>query len=407
MGERRVVVTGIGTVGPAGVSTAGFWEALVAGREGSRAIERFDTSEFRSHRAALVSSFVARDFVAAGRARRMDPASLYAVAATRLALQSAAYPIPPPDSDGIGVVVGSASAGASPVREFLEPVTRQGAAGAMPMVFPNTVGNAPASYSAIELGLGGPNVTVSQKEASGLLAVATAWDFVREGRALAMVAGGADEVAESVFRVFDRIGVLARGGLDEEGSRPWVGTNTGFVMGEGAYMLVLEDAGAAAARGAPMRVVVLGHGVASDGVRPDRWPTSETAVARACAEALDEAGVAARDIDLVIASANGAADLERVEARALARLFGDTLPPVTSVKRLAGEMGGSGAASLVAAVLSVEHGVVFPCIGGREPLRDGLPFAPPRLAAAAAIGNVLVTSLGSGGTCAAMVVGRG
>jgi 3-oxoacyl-(acyl-carrier-protein) synthase len=268
------------------------------------------------------------------------------------------------------------------------------------MIFPSTVGNAPSSSVAIELGLKGPNVTQCQHEASGLLAIAMAAGYVAEGRADLMLAGGADEIPESFFRAFDALGVLARDDGATERSRPFAEGSRGFVMGEGAYLLRLVPASEA-----PALAVVAGHAVASDLVPPETWPRDPGTVAQAVEAALEDAGASACDVDLVVASANGVPALEDVEARGLLRAFHGKLPPVTGVKRLTGEMGGSGAASAVAAVLALQHQRLFGALGGDAP-RASLPFSPWAKAMEAGVHLVVVTALAAGGTVAALVLTR-
>lgn len=385
---RPVAILGVGVVGPSGTGAAAYWGALQAARQGAATLPGATGGS-----AACVVGFDPKSFIVPAKVRRLDAASRYAIAAARLAFGDAGSPLPPPQPDRAGAVLGSASAGATPVRDFLEPVLRQGPIGALPMVFPNTVGNAPSSYVAIELGLKGPNHTVSQKEVSGLLAIAQAARYVREGRADLMVAGGADELPETIRGAFDRLGVL------QPQSLPFVDGSRGFVMGEGAYVLLLGT-------GPGGLGVLAGHGVASEGATRERWPRDPETIVGALQEALDDAGVPPCDVDLVVASANGVPEVERVEAAALVKLFHGKLPPVTSVKRLTGEMGSSGAASVAAAALAMRHQALFPAIAG-EPARAGLPLAPWRSTVGAQVSVALVCAIGSGGTAAAVVLRRG
>ncbi|MFN7975325.1 MAG: beta-ketoacyl synthase N-terminal-like domain-containing protein [Acidobacteriota bacterium] len=400
MGERRVFVTGLGAVSPAGASVDAFRDALRAGVQGARPVTAFSTASFRSRTAATVREFDPKQFIAPGKVRRLDPSSRYAIAASIQACRAAglAVPVADPDAtDRIGSVFGSSSSGGTPVREFLEPILREGPGAAQPMVFPNTVGNAPSSYVAIELGLKGPNATLCQKEASGAHALALARDWVAEGRADAIVAGGADEVPETFYRVMDRLGALARG---DGQSLPWGAGSRGFVMGEGAYALLCE------AEGSPRRPLaeIAGSASAGDPVIHQRWPERVSVVARALAAAIGAAGLGPADIDLGVASANGSPGLDSVEAAAIDTLFEGRVPAVTSVKGLTGEAGGSGAASALAGVLALQQQELLPVAAVK--IRADLPFAPVTTARAATIQNVLISALGSGGACAALVLAR-
>ena len=390
---RPVYLSGLGVVSPSGTALDGFWSALGSGASGGREAP-FDTSSTRCRTVASVEDFKARDFIAPAKVRRMDLVSRFAVAATRRSLEDAGFESPPADPDRWGVVLGTSTAGAGPVREFLEPVLMQGPAGALPMVFPNTVGNAPASQVAIQLGFGGPNSTICQKEASGLAAIATAAGFVEEGRADVMVGGGGDAVVESFFRVFDRLGVMA----GPQSEHPWVEGTEGFIMGEGAYVVLLT------AR--PSDIVLAGYCSRSDTVTRERWPRDPRVLAEAIGGALASAGVEPGAVDLVVGAANGSAALESFESAALARVFSDGVPPVTGVKRLTGEAGGMAAAGVVAGALAIRSGTVFPGLGAAEPVRRGLAFQPIRRAERTDVDVVLVTAVASGGAVAAMVLKR-
>lgn len=403
----RVLITGLGAVTPAGPSVEEFWEALIEGRPGAGAIERFPTDDLTSHAGALVRGFNPRKFITPAKVRRLDLASRYAVAAARQAFEAAGHALPPAEADRVGSLIGSASAGATPVRDFLAPVLVQGPEASQPMLFPNTVGNAPSSYVAIELGLKGPNSTVCQKEASGALALGTAADFVREGRCDAMVAGGADELAESLYRAYAGLGVLAQAGELPEGSHPYREGSSGFLMGEGAYMLLLEAAPAWERR-APGRQAwaeLEGWGMAGEPAHPYAWPADERCIVRSLRAALKDAGREPDEVDLVVSSANGVAQVEELEDRALAEVFGERIPPVTSVKTLTGEMGGSGAASVLAAAQVLREGHVFGVLGS-HPRRAGLSARPVRRHVEVAARRILVSAVGSGGACGAIVLSR-
>lgn len=297
----------------------------------------------------------------------MDEVGSLSVSVARLALDAAGLPRSAEGYDDVGVVLGTCTCGVHSTGEFLDRLLDLGPTGAPALLFSNTVGNAAASLVALEEKLRGPNTTVSYKEASGLAAVALATDLVRGGKAGALVTGGAEDIYDLYFRVHDWFGVLSHAGRFPEGSRPFDLTRNGFVMGEGAFVVVLEAADRAASRGALILGEVLGVG-ATAGVTPvNAWPDDPRPLARCMRAALDEAGVAPDEVGAVYAAANGAVDFDRVEAAAIGDVFGGRPVPTTSVKGAVGEGGMAATASLVAAVLAGRRGLIVPTAGLAAP----------------------------------------
>ena len=411
---HRVVVTGAGCISGVGERVDDLSAALLEGRTAIRHVDRFDVSECRSRRAAMLTSFDAAKYIDAGKLRRIDEVGRLAIASSRLALEHAGNPVVSGalTPDRVGVVFGSFTAGTSSTVSYVTNLVQQGAAGVSAMTFSNTVGNAAASLSALEFGLRGPNVTLSLKEASGLGAAVYAADLVRHGRANAVVAGGVDWLDEYFFRVHDSFGVLAHaeGGLPEA-SRPFDRRRNGFVLGEGAYAVVLESEASARSRGA----AVLGHlrGSGSTGARVpiNAWPTEPSQLARAMRLALEDASMSPHEVGVVFASANSTA-LDRVEAAAIEQVFGRCRVPVVSLKGALGEGGASGSAGLVAALACLSRDELPPT-AGLEELDEACPVdaSPERRPARGRI--AMINAFASGGTnyvliveCGAVMISR-
>jgi 3-oxoacyl-[acyl-carrier-protein] synthase II len=303
----------------------------------------------------------------------------------------------------VGLVLGTYTAGVHASSEYLETYLRQGATASPALLFSNTVGNAAASTCGLDLGLRGPNVTLMEKEASGLSAVAFGAHLVRHRKAAAVLAGGADALERHFYRVHDWFGVLSPHGADP---RPFDRARAGFLMGEGAFLVVLEDTEAARARGAAALAPVLGTGSTASCEPVNAWPGSPRAIARAMRLAIASAGLPPDAIDVVYAAANGTDVLDRCEASAIGEVFGGRAVAVTSIKGAIGEFGASGAASLAAAILCGARGEVPPVAGLIE--RDAecaVDAVPCRRPAAGPV--ALVNSVASGGTCVSMVVRTG
>jgi 3-oxoacyl-(acyl-carrier-protein) synthase len=331
--------------------------------------------------------------------RRMDDTSRYAVVIARQALDDTAYPLVADGDERVGVILGTFTAGGQPTSEYLTALHADGATGAPALLFNSTVGNAPASLAGLEYKLRGPNITISLKEASSLSAIVTATDLLRLGRASVLVSGGVDAIFEMFFRVHDRFNVLAR---DDRPCAPFDAGHAGFVLGEGGYALLLEDESSCAQRGAHRYGDILGVGAASATVSINQWPNNLAPLVRAMRAALDDAQLAADDIGVVYASANGAAQLDDLEARALGELFGPSRPVVTSLKGMVGESGASGAASCIAAVICGAEAPPIHALDRIAPCAADLNIAVTRQRLANPY--ALVNSVASGGSVFSVVL---
>jgi 3-oxoacyl-[acyl-carrier-protein] synthase II len=395
-----VVVSGIGLVSTFGASRESFRNGLLEGRTGIVPVTAFGVSTCRTRVAASVTGFDAAAWIAPMKLRRMDDTARYAVVATRQAFEDAAYPLSAEGDDRAGVIMGTFTAGGQATSEYLTALHRGGPAAAPAILFNSTVANAAASLAGLEFKLRGPNVTVSQKESSGLAAIVAATDTIRLGRASAVAAGGVDAIFEIFFRVHSQFGVMA---TSEHPPGPFDRGREGFVLGEGGFALLLEDDKAASERGAPSYGSILGVGAGGAAVGINQWPDTPDPIARTMNAAIADAGLTAADVDVVYASANATA-LDRVEAQAIRRVFGAHRPLVTSIKGAIGECGASGAAACVAAFLCGAHGEVPPIAGLHEIDPEVADLNLVRTRQAVSDATVLVNSLGSGGALFSVVL---
>lgn len=349
--------------------------------------------------AAELADFDAAAFIPPMKLRRMDEVGQLSVAAARLALEAAGLPKSEAGYDDVGVVFGTCTCGVHSTGEFLDRLLDLGPTGAPALLFSNTVGNAAASLVALEEKLRGPNTTLSYKEASGLAATALATDLIRAGKAGALVTGGAEDIYDLYFEVHDWFGVLSHEDGHPEGARPFDVTRNGFVMGEGAFVAVVEEVERAAARGATLLAEVVGVGATAGITAVNAWPTDGGPLVRCMQAAIGEAGIAADEVGAVYAAANGAVEFDRLEADCLAEVFGGRPVVTTSVKGAIGEGGMAAAGSLVAAVLAGRRGVVAPTAGlvTIDPALPTLGWVPGRPVPLASP-YVLVNSFASGGT---------
>jgi 3-oxoacyl-[acyl-carrier-protein] synthase II len=397
--SERVVITGIGCVSCFGLGHRALIEAINFGRSGIVPITRFDTAECRSHCAATIRDFDPAAFISPLKLRRVDAVGRVALACTRLLFDDAGCTPDAGGRDDVGIALGTFTAGVDSLVEYLGGLTDRGPTGVPAILFSNTVSNAPASLCAIEFGLRGPNVTFNQREASSLSALVFSAGAIRQGRTTAMVTGGADCVEETFFKVHDRFRALSpmRGERGEEAARPFNRDRNGFILGEGAFLLLIESASAADARGVRVYGEIAGIGATASKTALNGWPADGSGLVRAMRLALSDANLHTDQVAAVIGTSNGSPVLDLQEAEAIVEVFGSRSIPVASVKGAIGESGASGAAGLIAGLLSIAGGAVVPTAGFLQP--------DPALAVSvsnrpqATLGDAfLVNSVASGGT---------
>jgi 3-oxoacyl-[acyl-carrier-protein] synthase II len=396
-----VTVTGLGILSAFGASREGFREALLRGERGIAPVTAFDVSRCRTRAAIPVKGIDPTQWIPAMKLRRLDRTGVFALAAVLEALADAGLDAGT-DRDESGVVVGTFSAGGEATQDYLRRLHDSGPSGAPALIFHSTVGNAAASLAGLECKLRGPNVTVSQKEASGLAAIGVAVDLLRESRADLVVAGGVDAISEMFFRAHDLFDVMSPGDADQVRSAPFDRRRNGFLLGEGGFMLPLERADG---RRAPARTYgqVLGVGSSSAAVPVNAWPDSPLSIVRAMQMAMADAEVGAGDVDVVFASANSTRELDQVEADAIRMTFGGR-PLVTSVKGSLGESGSSGAAACATALLCGQHGLVPPIAGleDADACASGLRLVSVRTPLPGPV--LLVNGVGSGGSLVSVIL---
>ena len=365
--SERVVITGIGCVSCFGIGHRALIDAIGSGSSGIVPITRFDTADCRSRSAATIRDFDPAAFISPLKLRRVDAVGRVALACTRLLFEDAGG-VP---GDNTGIALGTFTAGLDSLVEYLDGLSEHGPAGVPAILFSNTVSNAPASLCAIEFGLRGPNVTFNQREASSLSALVFSVGAIRQGRTTAMVTGGADCVEETFFKVHDRFRALSpmrgeRGG-GAEAARPFDRDRNGFILGEGGFLLLIEAASAADARGVRVYGEIIGVGGSASKTALNGWPKDGAGLVKAMRLALSDAGLRPDQIAAVIGTSNGSPVLDRQEADAIVEVFGSRSVPVASVKGAIGESGASGAAGLIAGLLSVASGAVVPTVGFLQP----------------------------------------
>lgn len=363
---RRVVVTGVGTLSPLGDRPEAIHEALAEGRSGVRELSLFATDDLPTRLAAEIA-FNPRDYLS-GNVRPIDRTGQLSIIAAGLALEAAGVV---PEEREVGLVLGTMYGSVKTIAEFDRRAMEAGPKYAKPFDFANSVINAAAGQTAIWHGLRGINSTVAGGAAASLQALAYATDLIRGGRAEVLLAGGAEELSFESFYGFSKAGLLAPG---EVPAVPYGASREGFRQGEGAALFLLEEAEAAERRGATVLAEIKGHANSYDPSRGEDTVSSEGAIARALGLALQDAGLAASEVDALAVAANGGQAFDAAEAAGLAAFFGERELPVLAVKGQLGESLGAGPAfQTLALVESMRRGVV-PGTAGLEELDPGFPL---------------------------------
>jgi 3-oxoacyl-[acyl-carrier-protein] synthase II len=406
---QRVAITGIGALTPIGSRSDGLWAGILRGTSAVRTVSRFDPAPFRAHLAAEIDDFEATDYLPLRRAKRLDRFSQFAVAAALQALDDAQFAVDG-YQDEIGCYLGTALGGVA----FGENQHRAYLQGGVPAVNPALAlavfGGAGSSNVAIELGLRGPSIANSNSCASGAIAIGEAFLRLREGRATVMLAGGAEApLAPLTFGSFALIKAMSTCDADpSHASRPFDAQRDGFVIGEGAAMLVLESLDHARARGARVYAEVLGYASTNDAFHMLAPLADGRQAARAIRLALEDAACAPDQVDYVNAHASATPVGDRAEVAAICAALGAcaTRVPVSGTKALYGHpLGASGAIEAALCALAIAHGF----LPGTANLCQTDADNPLNVLGPAGLRRqpkvVLNTSFGFGGINACLVLG--
>jgi len=403
------VITGIGAVTPIGTGAAGLWTGLEARASAVREISRFDPTPFRSRMAAEIPDFRPQDHLDAKRARRLDRFSQLAVASARLALEDAHWATAGENPDRVGAMMGSALGGVafaeSQVPKYLAEGPRGLDASLALAVFPG----AASCNIAIAFGFTGPNATNAMSCASGTMAVGEAFHVVRDGRADVMLAGGAEApLAPLTFAAFSIIRAMStRNGDPAHASRPFDVERDGFVMGEGAAVLVLEERGRALARGAPIYAEVVGHAYTNDAYHMTAPRPDGRQAARAMRLALADGDVAPAEVGYINAHGSSTPLNDSTETAAIKQVFGDHAYRLilSGTKGYYGHaLGASGAIEAAICALALARGWLPPTINLERPDPACDLDCLPGTGRVARPEAVVSNSFGFGGINAALVL---
>ncbi len=407
-----MVVTGLGLVTPLGIGIEANWESLVAGRSGIGPITRFDASALPARIAGEVRDFEPERFIERKDLKKMDIFIQYTVGAAELAVEDAGLPLPLAAPERTGVIVGVGMGGISSVEEMYLNLAAQSVRRVSPFLIPRIIPNMASGQIAIRYGARGPNYATTSACASGAHAIGEALVLIRDGRQDVMLAGGA-EAPICLLGVggFSAMRALATNFNDEpaRASRPFDARRDGFVIAEGAGVLVLEELEHAHRRGARIYAELAGYGATCDAYHMTQ-PAPEGAGAAECMRcALDDAGIEPGAIGYINAHGTGTPFNDEAETLAVKRVFGEHAArlPISSTKSMTGHLlGAAGTIEAAYTVLALARGVLPPTINLEEPDRACDLDYVPRTARPARVEAALSNSFGFGGTNAVLVFRR-
>jgi len=406
--KLRVVITGIGLVTPLGNSTEMTWRALVNGSSGIHRITKFDSSLFACRIAGELSGFDPVAFMTQQEVRRTDPFIQYALAAALMAIEHSSLPI----SDSafrIGVLIGSGRGGVSTLEKNMDALKTIGPKAVSPFFTPMTLVNMASGYVSMKLGAKGPCLDVSTACATGTHALGEAMKIIQRGDADVMIAGGAEAaVTPLMIAGFSRAKALSlRNDCPEKACRPFDRQRDGFVLAEGAGVLILEELEHAERRGANVYAEVSGYGLSSDAYHYTKPSPDGEGSARAMTLALADAGMRPEDIGYLNAHGTSTIENDKIETLAIKNAFGDHARKlaISSSKSMLGHMlGAAGAVEAAVSAIALSQGIIPPTINLEYPDPDCdldyVPHAPRKQKITAALSN----SLGFGGINAALVI---
>ena len=409
--NRRVAITGVGVVSPIGTGVQAFWNALMEGRSGVRRIATFDPSAFDCQIAAEVTDFDPTAYMDRKEIRRNDRFVHFAVAATRMALEDSRFAITPQTADQIGVIIGTGIGGARTWEDAHQTLLERGPGKVSPFFVPMMIINMASGIVSILVGARGPNFSVVSACATGGHAIGEAFRLVQRGDVTAMICGGTEAgVTPLSLAGFCTMKAMStRNDEPERAMRPFDANRDGFVMGEGAGILVLEDWEHAERRGARIYAEMSGYGMSADAyhiTQPD--PEGEGA-ARAMRLAIQDAGLTPPQIGYINAHGTSTPYNDKFETLAIKRVFGDHARqvPVSSTKSMTAHLlGAAGGVELIASILTLERQVLPPTINYEVPDPDCDLDYVPNVPRPARVDAAMSNAFGFGGHNATLVVRR-
>ncbi|MGH7233327.1 MAG: beta-ketoacyl-ACP synthase II [Nitrospiraceae bacterium] len=407
---RRVVVTGLGLVTPLGTGIEKTWKALCSGESGITRITRFDPAEYPSQIAGEVKDFDPAAFIEKKEIKKMDPFIHYAVGAGQMAMDDAGFKVTPENAHRVGVYIGSGIGGLGSIEHYYKVLHEKGPDRVSPFFIPMTIINLASGQVSIQLGARGPNSCAVTACATGNNCIGDAFRLIQRDDADVMVAGGAEAAITPLgLAGFGAARALSRRNNDpSRACRPFDRDRDGFVLAEGAGVLILEELEMARRRGARMYAEIVGYGMTADAYHITAPPDDGDGAVRCMELAIKDAGMAKEDIGYINAHATSTF-ADKIETQAIKNVFGEQAYriPVSSTKSMTGHLlGAAGGIEAAFSVLAIHRGLLPPTINLEHPDPECDLDYVPGTAREAAVTVALSNSFGFGGVNACVLFKR-
>ncbi len=401
--KRRVVITGLGAVTPVGLNVQESWENLLAGKSGVGEITKFDSEEFSTHIAAEVKGLDPEERIDRKELRKMDMFIVFAIFAALEALEQSGLVIDETNEERVGVCLGAGLGGLPYIEKYAEILVKSGPRRITPFFIPMVIANLASGQVSIMTGAKGPNSCVVTACASGTHCIGDAYRMIQYGDADAMIAGGAEAtITPLAFAGFNSMKALSRRNDEpERASRPFDKGRDGFVMGEGAGVLILEEMESAIARGADIMGEVAGFGMSGDAFHITAPPEGGAGAAQCMRNVLRDGGLEPEDVSYINAHGTSTPYNDLFETQAIKSVFGDAAYniPISSTKSMTGHLlGAAGGVESVISVLAIMNNKIPPTINYEEPDPECDLDYVPNEARDVEVDVAMTNSFGFGGT---------
>jgi 3-oxoacyl-[acyl-carrier-protein] synthase II len=409
--HQRVVVTGMGAICAVGLNTTETWEALISGKSGIDYISRFDPTPFETKFAAEVKGFDPLAYVSRKEVHRMDRFTQLAAAASLQAVEAASLKVDSSNTADTGVFIGSSVCGLLKVSEQFQILSEDGPRKISPILAPTMTGDAPPVQISLLLGIKGPNLSMSSACSSSSDAIGRAFDAIRYGETKIVIAGGTEvPVIPICVAAFNAARALSTNNSSPQTAcRPFDAERDGFVLGEGAAVLVLESLDYALKRGAPILAEILAYSATSDAFHITQPSPNGVGAANALSLALKKAGIRPDEVDHINAHGTATQLNDTAETHAIKSVFGQLAYriPASAIKSMTGHLlGASGALEAVTSILTINNGIIPPTINLNNPDPDCDLDYVPNQARKAKVNIVVSKSFGFGGHNSVLVLRR-
>lgn len=370
--NHRVVVTGLGVISPLGLDVPTMWEALISGKSGVAPITLFDPEPLETKFAAEVKGFDPTNYIDRKEARHMDRFAQFAVAASLQAIAQAGLKISPENAEDVGVIIGNSIGGITTLSQQFKIMLEKGPSRISPFLTPMMIPDSAAAQVSIITGAKGPNICANSACSSGADGIGEAYETIKREDAQVMIAGGSEATITPIgIAAFNAARALStRNQEPQKASRPFDKERDGFVVGEGAAVLVLENHASALKRGANILAEIIGYGATSDAYHITQPAEQGEGGARAMRRALSKSGIKPEEVDYINAHGTSTPLNDTTETIAIKAVLGEHSyrVPISSTKSMLGHLlGAAGAIEALICVLAIQHGIIPPTINLEHP----------------------------------------